>query len=72
MTVTLNHKFKEDHLIIHQDHSEEMIASQDQLPWNIAPCGELILELKMLLKQLDKDLLLDQDSMHMKHSILLI
>jgi hypothetical protein len=72
MTVTLNPQFKEDHLTILQDHLEEMTASQDLPLWSIALCGELISELRMQLKQLDKDLLLDQDSTLMKPSIPLI
>lgn len=70
--VLLVHKFLEDHPIILQDHSWETIVSKEELPQKTVQCGEPILELKMQLKALDKDLLLDQDSMLMKHSTPLI
>jgi len=60
--------FPEDHLTIPQDHSEEMIASNQELLNHLKAIGELSLELKTLLSFQDKDLLPDQVSMLMKLS----
>jgi len=59
---------QEDHLTIPQDHSEEMIASTQELLNHSKAIGELSSELKTLLSLQDKDLLPDQVSMLMKLS----
>lgn len=68
MMLLLTPKLPEDHLTIHQDQSEEMTASNQELLMNSAVCGEQSSESKMPQKMVDKDLLLDQVLMPMKLS----
>jgi len=68
MMPLLTPKLPEDHLIIPQDQSEEMIVSTQELLMSSPACGEPSLELKTLLSLQDKDLLPDQVSTLMKLS----
>ena len=68
LTSMLKAKFPEDHLTIPQDHSEEMIASNQELLKHSKAIGEQSSELKTLLSLQDKDLQPDQVSMLMKLS----